>query len=72
MKIIINAEVEKWDTFSLCSKHRLWMLRVQEIIPLLYGIYCVVQNYAKHVREMGANPEREARFFQQTRRCSLH
>ena len=34
-KIIINAEVEKWDTFSLCSKHRQWMLLVQEIISLL-------------------------------------
>ncbi|MBC8257718.1 MAG: fumarylacetoacetate hydrolase family protein [SAR324 cluster bacterium] len=26
-------------------------------------IYCVGQNYANHVREMGANPEREAPFF---------
>ena len=37
----------------------------------VHRIYCVGQNYAKHVREIGANPEREARFFQQTRRCSL-
>jgi len=26
----------------------------------VHRIYCVGQNYAKHVREMGANPEREA------------
>ena len=38
----------------------------------VHRIYCVGQNYEKHVREMGANLEREARFFQQTRRCSLH
>ena len=34
LKIIINAELEKWGTFSLCSKHRQWMLLVQEIIFL--------------------------------------
>ena len=32
----------------------------------VHRIYCVGQNCAKHVREMSANPEREARFFQQT------
>ena len=29
----------------------------------VHRIYCVGQNYANHVREMGANPEREAPFF---------
>ena len=29
----------------------------------VHRIYCVGQNYAKHAREMGANPEREAPFF---------
>ena len=29
----------------------------------VHRIYCVVQNYANHVREKGANPEREAPFF---------
>ena len=38
----------------------------------IHRIFYVGQNYAKHVREMGANPEREARFFQQVRICSLH
>ena len=28
-----------------------------------HRIYCVGQNYVNHVREMGANPEREAPFF---------
>lgn len=28
----------------------------------VHRIYCVGQNYANHVREMGANPEREAPF----------
>ena len=29
----------------------------------VHQIYYVGQNYANHVREMGANPEREAPFF---------
>ena len=29
----------------------------------VHRIYCVGQNYANHVREKGANPEREAPFF---------
>jgi fumarylpyruvate hydrolase len=29
----------------------------------VHRIYCVGQNYANHVREMVANPEREAPFF---------
>ena len=29
----------------------------------VHRIYCVGQNYVNHVREMGANPEREALFF---------
>ena len=29
----------------------------------VHRIYCVGQNYVNHVREMGANPEREAPFF---------
>jgi len=38
----------------------------------VHRIYCVGQNYANQVREIGANPEREAPFFlQQTCRCSL-
>ena len=29
----------------------------------VHQIFCVGQNYANHVREMGANPERETPFF---------
>jgi len=29
----------------------------------VHRIYCVGQNYVNHVREMGANPERETPFF---------
>ena len=29
----------------------------------VHRIYCVGQNYANHVWEMGANPERESPFF---------
>ena len=31
----------------------------------VHRIYCVGQNYANHVREMGVNPKREAEFFLQ-------
>ena len=38
----------------------------------VHRTFCVVQDYSKHFREMGANLQREVPFFQQTRRCSLH
>jgi fumarylpyruvate hydrolase len=34
----------------------------QQRFPV-HRIYCVGRNYAEHVREMGANPERDAPFF---------
>lgn len=34
----------------------------EELFPV-HRIYCVGQNYSKHMREMGANPERDAPFF---------
>jgi len=40
----------------------------------VHRIYCVGQNYAKHAREMGANPEREnlqMQFVRKGRGCHI-
>ena len=47
------------------AKHEIPALSVtgtEELFPV-HRIYCVGQNYSKHMREMGSNPERDAPFF---------
>ena len=39
------------------------MLQAREIVFRSIKFFFVSQNYANHVREMGANPERETPFF---------